>query len=119
MSPERWTAPLSEWARYNSGTNLSRRRSTRIVAPLCSRASRASPQRPPPVFPLHVPGNRFGKPRVHGLEGRPAELELGTARIDCIAVVMPRPVGDERNQLCIGPPTSQRPEVIEGFANPS
>src|SRR6185437_15716625 len=60
------------------------------------------PQRAPPPFVVEIPAHRLLDAGLEGLERAPAELALELARVDRVAPIVPRPVGDERDQRFVG-----------------
>src|SRR5579864_398093 len=59
-------------------------------------------QRTPPPLVVQIPAHRLLDAGVEGLERAPAELTLELARVDRVALIVPRPVGDKRDERLVG-----------------
>src|SRR5581483_6212754 len=78
-----------------------------------------------PLSVLEVPLDGGAKARVEGARGPPAQLATEPARIDRVAAVVARPIGDERLELGVAgdPPRPEsrveggRPERLQGRAD--
>src|SRR5690348_10914033 len=65
---------------------------------------------------LDVPRHRFFQALVQGRLGFPAELALDFGRVDCVAAIVPRPVGDERDELAVAAALRTRGGAVERVA---
>src|SRR6185437_12348741 len=92
-SSERTTCPLRPVTTIRTGSAL---RGLQEAQPL---ACVALAKRPPPPVVIEIPSDGFLDARVEIFKGPPAELGFELGRVDCIADVMPRAVGDELDQL--------------------
>src|SRR3546814_9853341 len=79
------------------------------IAPVADR-------RPPPAI-VEIPVDRLREPAGKALLRPPAQLALDLRRVDRVAPVVPRPVGDEANQIAPRPPARRRHALVEQVAD--
>src|SRR2546425_62254 len=74
-------------------------------------------ERLPPGAVVHVPPHGRLEALLEGMSRRPAELAIELGKINGIAKVVPRSVGDKRDQLAMRWARRASPEAIHGLAD--
>src|SRR5580704_17834640 len=73
-------------------------------------------QRPPPPFVVEIPADRLLDAALESLERAPAEFALELGRVDGVAPVVSRPVGDEGDKGFVR--AGHRAKPVEDGADP-